>query len=369
MHKFIQKHKNKISELKHLDVNEANTKSNLIEPLLVFLGWDIHDFMEVEKEKQVISKNFVDYALKIDGISKLYIEAKKINDELTDIRNISKAISYTNDDGIEWCLMTNGNLLKLYKTRESGDLNNKLVLEINISEDHNIGFLEYFKRENIEKDVLESEFNEFLNTKKVIEALSGIYKNPSDEFLNEIQIHLPKLTADQIKKSLGNIDYSFISKIKPRRLEKPIKTAISYWLTSIKSDANEDETVQEALYRLLIKHKVYAYGERTPGRKTIKPEDKLCFYATGKGVMADATVGSNPEKRMHEGIRDIEMYPWIFDLKDPNRYFDKPIIIDAELRAKLDAFNDKDPNESNWAWFVQSTKKISKHDFKLLTNQ
>ena len=70
---------------------------------------------------------------------------------------------------------------------------------------------------------------------------------------------------------------------------------------------------------------------------------------------------------VHQGIKDIESYPWIFDLKDPNLYFENPTILDAEFRAKLDAFKDKDPNEPNWAWFVQSTKKISKHDFEILT--
>lgn len=85
--------------------------------------------------------------------------------------------------------------------------------------------------------------------------------------------------------------------------------------------------------------------------------------------MADATVSSYPERRMHEGIKDIENYPWVFDLKDSNLYFENLTIIDAELRAKLDAFKGKDPNESNWAWFVQSTKKISEHDFKLLIKQ
>lgn len=366
MNDFFKNYKNRINELKRLDINEENTKSNLIELLLEFLGWNIHDFMEVEKEKQVISKNFVDYALKIDGISKLYIEAKKINDNLTDIRNISKAISYTNDDGIEWCLMTNGDILNLYKTREQGDLNNKLVLDIKISTDSNIEYLEYFKKENIENDILEIGINDFLITNKVSQALDKIHKNLDDGFLTQIQIYVPNLTKDQIKKGLENIEYSFSNKCKPNKIVKP-KSFVSYWLTPIKSDADDSETIEEALHRLLVKYKVYAYGDRTPGRKTIKPRDKICFYATGKGVMADATVTSFPEKRMQEGIKDIQKYPWIFDLKDSCLYLENPIIINAEIRTRLGAFKDKDPYESNWAWFVQGTKKISEHDFEILT--
>lgn len=359
MNDFFEDYKKRIFELKNLDVNEAITRSNLIDPLLIFLGWNIHDLTEVEQEKQVISRNFVDYALKIDGIAKLYIEAKKINDDLTDMRNVSRAVSYTNDDGIEWCLMTNGDKLNLYQTRKPGNLNDKLVLEIQISTERNLEFLEFFKKKNVENNILETEVKVFI---KIIKTLNQIYDIENDNFLDQIQTISPDLTRDQIKKALGHIKHSLIFETK-----SIIVSEMTYWMTSIKSDNDETETVEEALHSLLVQYNVYAYGDRTPGRKTIKPKDKICFYATGKGVMADAIVASYPERRMHEGIKDIENFPWIFDLKDPNLYFENPTIIDADLRAQLDAFKDKDPHESNWAWFVQSTKKISEHDFKLLT--
>jgi len=47
-------------------------------------------------------------------------------------------------------------------------------------------------------------------------------------------------------------------------------------------------------------------------------------------------------------------------------YENNPVIIDAELRQKLDAFRGKDPNKS-WAWFVQATRKINKNDYGILT--
>lgn len=245
MNDFIEDHKKKIFELKNSDVNEAVTRSNLIDPLLKFLGWDIHDFMEVEQEKQVISRNVVDYALKIDGISKLYIEAKKINDDLTDIRNISKAISYTNDDGIEWCLITNGDKLNLYQTRKPGNLNEKLVLGIQISTNKNLEFLEYFKKENIVNDILETEIKDYIYINKIIKALNQIFEKQDDTFLTEIQKIAPDLTNDQIKKVLQKIKPSFTIL---HKIKEPKKVGtITYWMTPIKSDANDGETVEEAL--------------------------------------------------------------------------------------------------------------------------
>jgi len=47
-------------------------------------------------------------------------------------------------------------------------------------------------------------------------------------------------------------------------------------------------------------------------------------------------------------------------------YIESPVIIDAALRAQLDAFSNKDETKT-WAWLVQTTREISEHDFRLLT--
>jgi len=151
------------------------------------------------------------------------------------------------------------------------------------------------------------------------------------------------------------------------RVNEEVKKAeIVYWLTPIR--AREGETIEEAFDRLLIKNKIYAFGERTPGRGEIKPGDKICFYASGKGVMAYATVGSSPMKKSHSAIKEPEKYPWIFDLKDAKINSENPIVINVSVRAKLKAFKDKDPTTTIWSWFVQCTRKISENDFKLLTD-
>lgn len=141
---------------------------------------------------------------------------------------------------------------------------------------------------------------------------------------------------------------------------------IVYWLTPIR--ASEDETIEDAFDSLLVKNKIYAFGERTPGRSEIKSEDRICFYASGKGVSAYATVASSPIKRFHNAIKDPEKYPWIFSLKDAKINSENPIVINASIRAKLDAFKDKDPTTTIWSWFVVCTRKISENDFKILTN-
>jgi hypothetical protein len=65
-------------------------------------------------------------------------------------------------------------------------------------------------------------------------------------------------------------------------------------------------------------------------------------------------------------VRDSERYPWVFRLSNPKLYIDNPVVIDLELRSRLEEFNGRDAGKS-WAWYVQGTGQITSHDFQLLT--
>jgi hypothetical protein len=138
-----------------------------------------------------------------------------------------------------------------------------------------------------------------------------------------------------------------------------------YLLTSVASD--EEESAQEVITKLL-QAGWYVFGERTYGRKRLKPGDHLCFYETGVGVVAEAEVASEPERRALRYVRHAEKFPWAFQVKNPRYFSDKPIVIDAALRSQLDTFKGRDPSGS-WAWFVQATRRVTAHDFRLLTGQ
>lgn len=147
--------------------------------------------------------------------------------------------------------------------------------------------------------------------------------------------------------------------------EKP-KREIAYWLTPVRGD--EENTAEECIKILVGEEKIYAFGERTPGRRHLGPGDLIGFYASGNGVVAHAKVASKPEKKTHPKIVHPEKYPWLFRLKDEKLYLDNPIIIDTSMRSALEAFHGIDPNRA-WGWFVTSTRKLTENDFKLLAGQ
>ena len=152
---------------------------------------------------------------------------------------------------------------------------------------------------------------------------------------------------------------------KPAPKEEISKASPQYWLTPVREE--EEQSAEDVIKTLVGQEKIYAFGDRTPGRKHIRPGDWICFHASGKGVVAHAKVASFPERKPHPKVRHSERYPWTFQLKEVHLY-EKPIVIDAVLRKQMDAFQGRDPNRA-WGWFVKSTRKISERDFKILTGQ
>lgn len=136
-----------------------------------------------------------------------------------------------------------------------------------------------------------------------------------------------------------------------------------YLLTPV---ADEKEATARDTIKGLLDSGWYVFGERTAGRRSLKPGDRVAFYESGVGVVADAEVVSIAERRSVPGVRHPERFPWAFRVGKPRYFFDTPVVIDPALRARLDAFAGRDP-VGPWAWFVQGTRVISAHDFAILT--
>ena len=140
-----------------------------------------------------------------------------------------------------------------------------------------------------------------------------------------------------------------------------------YLITPVRDEA--EATARETLESLLG-HDVYVFGDRTTGRSKIKAGDGICFYSSGKGVVADALIASAAERRAVEFAKDPANWPWAFAVRDVRFYFDSPVVIDANLRSQLDAFvgHGHDPN-GPWSFLVQGTRYLTAHDFAVLTRR
>lgn len=137
-----------------------------------------------------------------------------------------------------------------------------------------------------------------------------------------------------------------------------------FWITPVKSTSSD--TAEAIIQKLVGERNAYALGWRAHGRKSLKAGDWICFYIAKKGVVGHARVKSPPQERIHNWITHPERYPWVFDLECVQLYLDRPTRFDHTTRKKLEAFEGRE-NEDNVGWFVQSTRRISRNDYYVLT--
>ena len=104
----IEEIRGKLESLQRHTLNETSTRTIIIDPLLESLGWDIRDPDEVQLEYPTVDGKSVDYALTINKKTVLLVEAKALDDPLTDVKAITQVVGYAANDGVEWCVLTNG---------------------------------------------------------------------------------------------------------------------------------------------------------------------------------------------------------------------------------------------------------------------
>ena len=85
--------------------DEASTKQAVVLRMLSFLGWDIFNVEEVYPDYAANSSH-VSYSLRIDGANKIFVEVKKIGEQLDDYQK--KFVNLASDEGADFGVLTNG---------------------------------------------------------------------------------------------------------------------------------------------------------------------------------------------------------------------------------------------------------------------
>ncbi|MBI3398985.1 MAG: hypothetical protein HY026_07120, partial [Deltaproteobacteria bacterium] len=113
--KLIEKYLKLVSAGRITEYNEAQTVNEFILPMFQFLGWDIHNINadEVTPEER-ISKGRVDWAFRIDGIPKFFLEAKAMKVDLDVAKWAEQAINYAWNKGCTWAALTDFEGIKVF---------------------------------------------------------------------------------------------------------------------------------------------------------------------------------------------------------------------------------------------------------------
>ena len=175
-------------------MNETNTRVLLIEPLLDALGWDIHDLNVVTREYKVFDGTFLDYALKLSGKPALFIEAKALGSKLSDPKIVAQTVNYANNEGVIWCVLSDGLRYRVFKANEPVAMDKKLVFEVDLAEtadDSRSSRIVRLLNLLSEPSLRGNNLNDYLSDQRVKLALTNILTDPTSEFCDLIRTALP----------------------------------------------------------------------------------------------------------------------------------------------------------------------------------
>jgi predicted transport protein len=197
------------------DLKEYPTRRIFIDPLLEALGWDVEDPDEAELEYPTIDGKSVDYALKINRKPVLFIEAKPLNDSLTDVKSITQVVSYAANAGVEWCILTNGVTYKVYRSTEKAEAPDKLLFEVSLdpkeTEGMSIqqvaGHFARFSRDAMAKGLLDEIGEQIFTTGKVRKALDKLFTEPPNKLIRLIRSTIgdDTIKPTQVKNALKRL--------------------------------------------------------------------------------------------------------------------------------------------------------------------
>lgn len=156
----LKKFQNVITQAQARDINESDTVTIIVDSLHYIFGFD--KFSEITSE-YAIRNTFCDLVVRVDEKILFLLEAKSINTELKD-KHIKQAVDYGANQGVEWVVLTNSIVWKVFKIGFTKPLTFQEItqfnlLEVNLKDDDSIDSVGILARESFATSQLEKLHN------------------------------------------------------------------------------------------------------------------------------------------------------------------------------------------------------------------
>lgn len=228
--KLVEKYNKLVESGKAKSYNEEMTKKDFILPLFRALGWSVEDGDEVSAEEK-ISKGRVDYAFRIEGIPKLFLEAKSLREDLDRKEFAEQAINYAWHKGATWAILTDFEGIKVFNAEwKSVNYLQNQFFSINCNQ-----FLDNFEqlwllsRESLEQGLIDKEAEKWGKKAKKIpvdkQLLNDLTKFRELLTKNILKNNPSKnLTEEELEEAVQRIidRLIFIRTLEDKQLESPI---------------------------------------------------------------------------------------------------------------------------------------------------
>ncbi len=118
-----------LNSAKSRDVGESDTVTIIVDMLAEIFGYD--KYSEITSE-HAIRGTYCDLATKIDGVLQMLIEVKAIGLDLKE-QHVKQAVDYAANQGVDWVVLTNGIVWRIYKVTFAKPISAEVVIEIDFS--------------------------------------------------------------------------------------------------------------------------------------------------------------------------------------------------------------------------------------------
>lgn len=125
---FVRKFNKPLQDLVARDANEGDTRLLITDFLCDALGYDKYADLTTE---YAVKGEFADYGVRIDKQLIAFIEVKRVTQKLG-LRHLRQAQMYAVNEGVEWIILTNGQVWQVYHLTGGLPVVVDLALEIDL---------------------------------------------------------------------------------------------------------------------------------------------------------------------------------------------------------------------------------------------
>lgn len=186
----VKRYRTILAQAKKRDVSESDTVVIIGDMLADVLGYE--KYVEVSTEFAV-KGTYVDLAVKVGKEVYFLVEAKAIGVELKDA-HVRQVVDYGANQGVEWAVVTNGMVWRVYRIEFKKPISHSLIAEVNLLEANikDADVVEFFS--NLCKEgFAKSQMEEFYEQHQATNSHTLAAVLLSDQMLNHLRLGLRRL--------------------------------------------------------------------------------------------------------------------------------------------------------------------------------
>jgi len=173
--------------------NEADTSGIVYDMLGDVLGWD--KYLEVTGEYKAKGQ-YADYAVKVDGSVKFFVEVKAIGTALNQ-NHLRQVTTYAVNEGVEWVVLTNARIWQVYHVEFEKPIVVDLAFEVDLLSADRAAAAEVLyliSKEGMAKD----EISTYWADKLALSAPNIVRALFTEDVINEMRQEFKQLTGRRL---------------------------------------------------------------------------------------------------------------------------------------------------------------------------